>query len=113
MLEPTDICKQRIIIMKRIVFLIAISFLFVAPQPGSAQIKLDMNQITCGDLLGYSPDNQDFVEYWMSGYYNAAAGRDTLDYNRLQKNATKVKTYCKTHKADTLPTAIKKVATVK
>lgn len=98
--------------MKRMFFLTAIALLLVAPRPGSAQIKLDMNQITCGDLLGYSPDNQDFVEYWMSGYYNAAASRDVLDYNRLQKNAAKVKAYCKKNKKDTLPTAIKKAATV-
>ncbi len=95
--------------MKRIVFLVTASLLVAAPQPGSAQIKLDMNQITCGAILGYSPDNQDFVQYWMSGYYNAAAGRDVLDYNRLQKNSAKVKAYCKKHKSDTLPTAIKKV----
>lgn len=54
--------------MKRIVLLAALSLPFVMPQPSSAQIKLDMNQITCGDLLGYSPANQDFVGYWMSGY---------------------------------------------
>ena len=96
--------------MKRIVLLTAVSLLFVAPQPSSAQIRLDMNEITCGDLLGYSPANQDFVGYWMSGYYNAAAGRDVLDYNRLQKNFTKVKAYCKKNKKDSLPTAIKKAA---
>ncbi len=96
--------------MKRIVFFTAMSLLLAVPQPSSAQIKLDMNQITCGDLLGYSPPNQDFVGYWMSGYYNAAAGRDVLDYNRLQKNGQKVKAYCKKHKTDTLPTVIKKVA---
>lgn len=96
--------------MKRIVFLIALFLPFVLPQPGSAQIKLDMNQVTCGDLLGYSPANQDFVGYWMSGYYNAAAGRDVLDYNRLQKNFAKVKAHCKKNKKDSLPTAIKKVA---
>lgn len=96
--------------MKRIVLLIAVSLLFVTPQPSSAQIKLDMNEITCGDLLGYSPANQDFVGYWMSGYYNAAAGRNVLDYNRLQKNFTKVKAHCKKNKKESLPTAIKKVA---
>lgn len=96
--------------MKRIFLLTAVSLLLAAPQPSSAQIKLDMNQITCGDLLGYSPDNQDFVAYWMSGYYNAAAGRDVLDYNRLQKNSAKVKAFCKKNKKDTLPTAIKKAA---
>lgn len=96
--------------MKRIFLLTALSLVFIAPQPGSAQIKLDMNQITCGDLLGYSQSNQDFVGYWMSGYYNAAAGRDVLDYNRLQKNFAKVKAHCKKNKKESLPTAIKKVA---
>lgn len=96
--------------MKRIVLLTVFSLLLVAPQPSSAQIKLDMNQITCGDLLGYSPGNQDFVAYWMSGYYNAANNKSVLDYNRMQKNITKVKAHCKKYKKDTLPTAIKKVA---
>ena len=103
-------CKQRMNIMKRTALLAAGCLLFLAPQPSSAQIKLDMNEITCGDLLGYSAPNQDFVAYWMSGYYNAAAGRDTLDYNRLQKNLAKVKAHCKKNKKDTLPTAIKKAA---
>ena len=46
----------------------------------------------------------------MSGYYSAAANNDVLDYNRLQKNSAKVMAYCKKHKPDTLPTAIKKAA---
>jgi len=46
----------------------------------------------------------------MSGYYNAAANNNVLDYNRLQKNSTKVMAYCKKRKSDTLPTAIKKSA---
>ena len=29
------------------------------------------------------------------------------DYDRLQKNSAKVTAYCKNHKSDTLPTAIK------
>jgi hypothetical protein len=47
----------------------------------------------------------------MSGYYNAAANNNVLDYNRLQKNSEKVTAYCKKRKSDTLPTAIKKSAT--
>ncbi len=96
--------------MKSNVLLVATSLLLTLSQPGSAQIKVDMNQVTCGDFLGYSQESRDFVRSWMSGYYNAAAGRDVLDYSRLQKNSAKVLTYCKKHKSDTLPTAIKKVA---
>jgi hypothetical protein len=35
---------------------------------------LDFNKITCGSWLGYGPEDRDFVTYFMSGYYNAAAG---------------------------------------
>ena len=81
-----------------------------ASAPAAAQIKLDMNKITCGDWLGYSPADRDFVRYFMSGYYNAAANNNVLDYDRLQKNSEKVTAYCKKHKSDTLPTAIQKSA---
>jgi acid stress chaperone HdeB len=89
---------------------IGVALLAAASAPASAQIKLDMNKITCGDWLGYSPEDRDFVRFFMSGYYNAAANNDVLDYNRLQKNSAKVMAYCKKRKSDTLPTAIKKSA---
>ena len=57
-----------------------------------------------------SPEEQEFVRFWMSGYYNAAANNNVLDYKRLQRNSAKVAAYCKGHKSDTLPTAIKKGA---
>lgn len=81
-----------------------------ASVPAAAQIKLDMNKITCGDWLGYAPADRDFVRYFMSGYYNAAANNNVLDYDRLQKNSEKVAAYCKKRRSDTLPTAIQKSA---
>ena len=89
---------------------VAVVLIATASAPAAAQIKLDMNQITCGDWLGYGPADRDFVRFFMSGYYNAAANNNVLDYNRLQKNSTKVMAYCKKRKSDTLPTAIKKSA---
>lgn len=89
---------------------VAVVLTAAASAPAAAQIKLDMNQITCGDWLGYGPADRDFVRFFMSGYYNAAANNNVLDYNRLQKNSEKVTAYCKKRKSDTLPTAIKKSA---
>jgi hypothetical protein len=89
---------------------VAVVLIAAASAPAAAQIKLDMNQITCGDWLGYGKADRDFVRFWMSGYYNAAANNNVLDYNRLQKNSAKVMAYCKKRKSDTLPTAIKKSA---
>ena len=91
------------------VLFIAAILLVAASLPSAAQIRVDMNQMTCGNWLGYSPENREFVRYWMSGYYNAAANSNILNYDRLQSNSAKVAAYCKSHKSQSLPTAIKNV----
>ena len=75
--------------------------------PSSAQVNLNMNNVTCGQWLAFGPEGQQFVQYWMSGYYNAAANSSVLNYDRLQKNSAKVLAFCKKNKSKTLPTAIK------
>jgi acid stress chaperone HdeB len=42
---------------------VGVVFLAAASAPAEAQIKLDMNKITCGDWLGYGPADRDFVRY--------------------------------------------------
>jgi uncharacterized membrane protein YjdF len=92
----------------RFVFVVA-TLLVAASQSSIAQINVDMNQITCGRWLGYSPEERDFVRFWMSGYYNAAANSNVLNYDRFQKNSAKITAYCKKNKSKTLPTAIKNI----
>ena len=91
------------------VLLVATTLLAAASQPSVAQISVDMNQITCGGWLGYSPEQRDFVRFWMSGYYNAAADSNVLNYDRFQRNCAKIAAYCKKNKSKTLPTAIKNI----
>ena len=87
------------------VLFVAATLLVAASLPSAAQISINMNKITCGGWLGYSPEERDFVRFWMSGYYNSAANSKIL--NSLQRNSAKVAGYCKSHKSQTLPTAIK------
>jgi len=94
--------------MTRIASILAAALLVGTAVPSSAQVSVDMNRMTCGDYMAYTPEQQDFVRFWMSGYYNAAANVNVLDYDRLLKNSAKVAAYCKRHKRDTLPTAIQK-----
>jgi acid stress chaperone HdeB len=91
------------------VLLVATTLLAAASQPSVAQISVDMNQITCEGWLGYSPEQRDFVRFWMSGYYNAAADSNVLNYDRFQRNSAKIAAYCKKNKSKTLPTAIKNI----
>ena len=97
---------QRRIVMKCKILIVATALSAVA-LPSAAQVNLNMNNITCGQWLAFSPDAQQFVQYWMSGYYKAAANSSILNYDRLQRNSTKVLAYCKKNKSKTLPTAIK------
>ena len=45
--------------MKWNVLFVTVSLLVAASQPSVAQIRVDMNKITCGGWLGYSPEEQD------------------------------------------------------
>jgi uncharacterized membrane protein YjdF len=96
--------------MRYNVLVVAAALIGVTSLPTAAQVNVNMNQMTCKDWLGYSPESQNFVRYWMSGYYNAAANSNVLDYDRLQRNSAKILAYCKKHRTDTLPTAIKNAA---
>ena len=92
------------------ILVIAAALVSAATLPAVAQIKMDMNKITCKDLLKYSSADRTFLQYWMSGYYNAAASSDILDFKRLETNTAKVLAYCKKNKSMTLAGAINKVA---
>jgi len=91
------------------VLFVAAALLVSASQPSVAQIRVEMNQITCGGWLGYNQEDRDFIRFWMSGYYNAAANSNVLNYDRFQKNSAKIAAYCKKNKSKTLPTAIKNI----
>ena len=86
---------------------VSATLLAAASSPSVAQIRLDMNKIKCGGWLGYSREDRDFVRFWLSGYYNAAANSNVLNYDRFQKNSAKITAFCEKNKSKTLPTAIK------
>jgi hypothetical protein len=109
MRQASSDSPQRRIAMKYKVLIVATALSAVAV-PSTAQVNLNMNNVTCGQWLALGPEGQQFVQYWMSGYYNAAANSSVLNYDRLQKNSAKVLAFCKKNKSKTLPTAIKAVA---
>ncbi|MCK9919957.1 HdeA family protein [Microbacteriaceae bacterium K1510] len=97
--------------MIRTIFLVSAVMAGAAAMPATAQVNLDMNQITCGDWLGYDQPSREFVGYWMSGYYSATRNDNVLDFRRLKQNSEKVASYCKKHKSEPLPKAINRLKT--
>ena len=91
------------------VFVVSAIVLIAATLPSTAQVSVNMNQITCRDWLGYSPGVRNSVRFWMSGYYGAAANNSIVDYDRLQRDTARVVAYCKSHGSSNLPTAIQNV----
>jgi len=98
--------------MTRTIFVVAMIFSGASLLPATAQVRLDMTRITCGDYLKYDSSRQEFVRLWMSGYYSASKNNDVLDLRYLQRNTEKAIAYCKDnkHQSETLMSVIQKTA---
>lgn len=82
--------------------------LVAASVPARAQVVIDMSLITCGDFLKAPPDRQDVIASWMAGYFSASKNLSTIDLRYVARNNKVVGGYCKTHKSETLMSAIQK-----
>jgi hypothetical protein len=96
--------------MTRKIFVVAITLLGASVLPVTAQVRLEMTRITCKQWLDGAWDQQNFMQYWMSGYYNSSRNNSELDFSRLKRNTAKVTAYCKKHRSETLASAIQKNA---
>jgi acid stress chaperone HdeB len=76
--------------------------------PAKAQVVLDLSLITCQQLLASDAERQALVGSWMSGYFSASKNLDTLDFRYVDRNRRVVGNYCKTHKSETVMSAMQK-----
>ena len=96
--------------MTRKLFVAALILLGASVLPAAAQVRIEMSRITCKQWLDAAWDQQNFMKYWMSGYYSASRNNEVLDFSRLKANTDKVTAYCKRHRSETLASAIQKNA---
>jgi hypothetical protein len=81
------------------------------PQPAAgSQVKIDMSLLTCKQYLGSAPEQQEFIAYWMNGYFRAARNQPVFEFQRFAKNRTTIGNYCKKRGGETLMSAIQKNA---
>ena len=78
--------------------------------PAKTQVIVDLSLVTCGQYMDKDRDTQDVIAAWMSGYFNAAKNQSMVDLSRFERNRKAVEKYCKTHKLETLMSAIQRNA---
>ena len=80
--------------------------------PNRAAFRLDMDKITCQQFIDTSYDKAETIGAWMSGYWNAQRGNETLDITRYKANSKRVSNFCKQKKnrQKTLMATIQNVA---
>ncbi|GGC51037.1 HdeA/HdeB family chaperone [Chelatococcus reniformis] len=88
----------------------AAAFGMAGAAPASAQVVVDMTQITCGEFLKATPDQQATVAAWMSGYFSASRNIDMVDLRYVERNAKVVGGYCEKHQSERLLSAVEKNA---
>ena len=95
--------------MKRII-IATTAFVLACGQamPAKAQVVLDLSLITCQQLLAPDTERQALIGSWMSGYFSASKNLDTLDFRYVDRNRRVVGNYCKTHKSETVMSAMQK-----
>ena len=95
-------------IMKRIAIGTALVLACGPTAPAKAQTVLDLSLITCQQLLASDPERQALIGSWMSGYFSATKNLDTLDFRYVERNRRVVGNYCKSHKSETVMSAMQK-----
>jgi acid stress chaperone HdeB len=94
--------------MKRKIVASCLVLLLTSIAPAGAQVVIDLSLITCKQLLESDVERQSLISSWMSGYFSATKNLNELDIRYVKRNAKVVGSYCKTHKSDTVMSAMQK-----
>ena len=92
--------------MKRMI--VATVLVLACGPAAKAQVVIDLSLITCQQLLASDAERQALIGSWMSGYFSATKNLDTLDFRYVERNRRVVGNYCKTHKSETVISAMQK-----
>ena len=78
--------------------------------PATAQIILEMSQLSCRNYLEAPAERQDLIAAWMSGYFNAARNMPTVDFGNICHQSRLGHKILPGHRNANLMNAIRKVA---
>jgi hypothetical protein len=79
----------------------------VIPAFASAQLTIDVGNITCGQYVAMSPAQSDKFSAWMSGWFSYKNNKTYVDLVAHQKNIASVKEWCRFHPDERVMTGLK------
>lgn len=94
--------------MKRSMFVVATMMLSAMTSAARAQVVVDLSLITCKQLLESDQERQTLISSWMAGYFSASKNLNVVDFRYVKRNGNVIGKYCKTHKSDTVMSAMQK-----
>lgn len=68
--------------------------LALTPAASWAQVSIDMNRISCGQLVAMSPDDASLTAAWLSGWFNQKNNYTWIDLRAYHRNVASVTQYC-------------------
>jgi hypothetical protein len=74
----------------------------LAPSLGRAQVDIDMGRVTCGEFLAMPAGQSSTFAAWMSGWVHQKVARTQVDLVALPKNVASVKSWCASHKDESV-----------
>ncbi|RTL52157.1 MAG: hypothetical protein EKK40_08245 [Bradyrhizobiaceae bacterium] len=100
--------------MRKLFWLVGISL--VASTSVQAQVELktyanadgyiDVQKLTCKQLVNTYQEDADFLGVWYSGWYNGLAKKHAINVPRVKENIHQVIVYCKANNDKTIIQAI-------
>lgn len=100
----------------KIVFALVVSTLLVSISMATAQVELskyadangyiDVQKLTCTQLLNTYQEDADFLGVWYSGWYNGLAKKHAINVPRVKAGIHNVIVHCKANKGKTIIQAI-------
>jgi len=72
--------------------------------------NIDIQTLTCGQLVSTYQEDAEFVLLWSSGWYNGLARKSALNMTQIRQGIRSVIAFCQTNKDKRLTQAIDAVA---
>ena len=88
--------------MNRKLFFAGVVAAVAMAAPASAQVTVDMSEVTCKQYAEYDADTKAFIGNWLRGYLSATKNLSTVDSRYVARNTSKVHAYCKKHPKESL-----------